>query len=128
MTEQDWKIVLQVFQASRSRRGDKGQDDRRFRSPALFRGSQRGASPCLGGRRKRGQTVRLSVAHAVDFFPIILYKGRARIEQSVVKLKRFKVDANPTKSEPAALLGGDSKVVLRGRRRQRFPSVRSLGI
>jgi transposase len=30
MTEQDWKIVLQVFQASRSRRGDKGQDDRRF--------------------------------------------------------------------------------------------------
>ena len=30
MTEQDWKIALQVFQASRSRRGDKGQDDRRF--------------------------------------------------------------------------------------------------
>lgn len=30
MTEQDWKIVLQVFQASRSRRGDKGQDDQRF--------------------------------------------------------------------------------------------------
>jgi hypothetical protein len=30
MTEQDWKIVLQVFQASRSRRCDKGQDDRRF--------------------------------------------------------------------------------------------------
>ena len=30
MTEQDWRIVLQVFQASRSRRGDKGQDDRRF--------------------------------------------------------------------------------------------------
>ena len=30
MTEQDWKVVLQVFQALRSRRGDKGQDDRRF--------------------------------------------------------------------------------------------------
>jgi Putative transposase of IS4/5 family (DUF4096) len=30
MTEQDWKIVLQVFQASRSRRGDKGQGDRRL--------------------------------------------------------------------------------------------------
>ena len=30
MTEQDWKIVLQVFQASRSRRGDQGQDDRGF--------------------------------------------------------------------------------------------------
>ena len=30
MTEADWKIVLQVFGASRSRRGDKGRDDRRF--------------------------------------------------------------------------------------------------
>src|SRR4051794_38181099 len=30
MTEQDWTIVLQVFGASRSRRGDKGRDDRRF--------------------------------------------------------------------------------------------------
>ena len=30
MTEEDWKIVLQVFGASRSRRGDKGRDDRRF--------------------------------------------------------------------------------------------------
>ena len=30
MTEADWKIVLQVFGASRSRRGDKGRDDRTF--------------------------------------------------------------------------------------------------
>ena len=30
MTDADWVIVLQVFQASRSRRGDKGQDDRKF--------------------------------------------------------------------------------------------------
>ena len=30
MTEEDWTIVLKVFQASRSRRGDKGRDDRRF--------------------------------------------------------------------------------------------------
>src|SRR6476646_2652695 len=30
MTEADWTIVLQVFAASRSRRGDKGRDDRRF--------------------------------------------------------------------------------------------------
>ena len=30
MTEQDWTIVLQVFQASRSRRGDKGRADRKF--------------------------------------------------------------------------------------------------
>ena len=30
MTEQDWKVVLDVFRAARSRRGDKGRDDRRF--------------------------------------------------------------------------------------------------
>ena len=30
MTESDWTIVLQVFRASRSRRGDKGRDDRKF--------------------------------------------------------------------------------------------------
>ena len=30
MTEEDWTIVLQVFVASRSRRGDKGRDDRKF--------------------------------------------------------------------------------------------------
>jgi transposase len=30
MTEEDWTIVLQVFAASRSRRGDKGRDDRTF--------------------------------------------------------------------------------------------------
>ena len=30
MTDEDWAIVLKVFEASRSRRGDKGRDDRRF--------------------------------------------------------------------------------------------------
>src|SRR5437660_8005439 len=30
MTEQDWTIVLQVFRAARSRRGDKGRNDRKF--------------------------------------------------------------------------------------------------
>ena len=30
MTDEDWTIVLQVFAASRSRRGDKGRDDRKF--------------------------------------------------------------------------------------------------
>ena len=30
MTEQDWDVVLDVFRAARSRRGDKGRDDRRF--------------------------------------------------------------------------------------------------
>ena len=30
MTQSDWAIVLQIFRASRSRRGDKGWDDRKF--------------------------------------------------------------------------------------------------
>ena len=30
MTDEDWAIVLKVFEASRSRRCDKGRDDRRF--------------------------------------------------------------------------------------------------
>jgi transposase len=30
MTEQHWDVVLDVFRAARSRRGDKGRDDRRF--------------------------------------------------------------------------------------------------
>src|SRR5436305_12213970 len=30
MTEADWAVVLQVFTASRPRRGDKGRDDRKF--------------------------------------------------------------------------------------------------
>ena len=30
MTDKDWAIVLEVFAASRSRRGDKGRDNRRF--------------------------------------------------------------------------------------------------
>ena len=30
MTEQDWAVVLDVFRAARSRRGDKGRDDRRL--------------------------------------------------------------------------------------------------
>jgi transposase len=30
MTEDDWAIVLDIFRAVRSRRGDKGRDDRRF--------------------------------------------------------------------------------------------------
>src|SRR3712207_2291278 len=29
-TEQDWDVVLDVFRAARSRRGDKGRNDRRF--------------------------------------------------------------------------------------------------
>jgi transposase len=30
ITDEDWAIVLKVFEASRSRRGDKGRDDRKF--------------------------------------------------------------------------------------------------
>jgi len=30
MTDDEWAIVLKVFEASRSRRGDKGRDDRKF--------------------------------------------------------------------------------------------------
>ena len=30
MTDEDWAIVLEVFRACRSRRGDKGRDDRKF--------------------------------------------------------------------------------------------------
>ena len=30
MTETDWAIVLRAFEAARSRRGDKGRDDRKF--------------------------------------------------------------------------------------------------
>jgi transposase len=30
MTEEEWALVLRVFEASRSRRGDKGRDDRKF--------------------------------------------------------------------------------------------------
>ena len=30
MTEEDWVLVLEIFRAVRSRRGDKGRNDRRF--------------------------------------------------------------------------------------------------
>ena len=30
MTEPDWKLVVEVFRGARSRRGDRGRDDRRF--------------------------------------------------------------------------------------------------
>lgn len=30
MTDEDWETVLEVFRAARSRRGDKGRDDRKF--------------------------------------------------------------------------------------------------
>ncbi len=30
MTEEDWTLVLEIFHGVRSKRGDKGRDDRRF--------------------------------------------------------------------------------------------------
>ncbi|MFG1379830.1 transposase [Xanthobacter autotrophicus] len=30
MTDEDWAVALEVFRACRSRRGDKGRDDRKF--------------------------------------------------------------------------------------------------
>ena len=30
MSESDWDVALEVFRAARSRRGDKGRDDRKF--------------------------------------------------------------------------------------------------
>ena len=36
MTEEDWTIVLRVFAASRSRRGDKGRNDRKFLEALLY--------------------------------------------------------------------------------------------
>jgi hypothetical protein len=63
MTEEDWTIILRVFEASRSRRGDKGRDDKKFPS-----------------------ALRYFAVHNTK----VLYNGRARIEQAVGKLKRFK--------------------------------------
>jgi hypothetical protein len=48
MTDEDWDVVLRVFRASRSRRGDKGRDDRKFLeccTISLFTTSHGG--PCL---------------------------------------------------------------------------------
>ena len=36
MSEEDWDVVLMVFRACRSRRGDKGRDDRKFLEAVHF--------------------------------------------------------------------------------------------
>jgi transposase len=36
MTESDWALILQMFQAARSRRGDKGRNDRKFLEALLY--------------------------------------------------------------------------------------------
>ena len=88
MTEEDWTIVLRVFAASRSRRGDKGRNDRKFLEALHNSKSNRDAA------RRRGICpaipYRSNTKDMPAFFPKTLYKARARIEQAVGKLKRFK--------------------------------------
>jgi transposase len=40
MTDTDWEIVVEAFRAARSRRGDKGRDDRKFLEALHYFGSQ----------------------------------------------------------------------------------------
>jgi hypothetical protein len=36
MTDDEWAIILKVLQALRSRRGDKGRNDRKFREALYY--------------------------------------------------------------------------------------------
>ncbi len=58
--------------------GDKGYDSKSNREAAR----QRGICPAI--------PYRSNTKNIPTFFPKVLYKGRARIEQAVGKLKRFK--------------------------------------
>ncbi len=78
MTDADWITVLRVFEASRSRRGDKGYDSKSNREAAR----RRNICPAI--------PYRMNSTERPVFFPKVLYKSRARIEQAVGKLKRFK--------------------------------------
>ena len=50
MTDGDWEIVVEAFRAARSRRGDKGRDDRKFLEALhFFRGSQHHLAGLAGG-------------------------------------------------------------------------------
>jgi transposase len=62
----------------RALRGDKGYDSKSNREAAR----QRGICPAI--------PYRSTTKDIPAFFPKVLYKGRARIEQAVGKLKRFK--------------------------------------
>jgi transposase len=101
MTEEDWTIVLRVFAASRSRRGNKGRNDRKY---FVVHNITWRALPKKFGhwnsvwkrfwRLSRSGTFEAFfdalAAMSETFFPKTLYKARARIEQAVAKLKRFK--------------------------------------
>src|SRR2546423_398117 len=109
MTDTDWEIVVEAFRAARSRRGDKGRDDRKFLEAlhyfAVHNITWRALRAVLGDKgydakanraaaRRRGICpaipYRENAAAKPAFFPKILYKGRARAEQGVGKIKRFK--------------------------------------
>ncbi len=75
---------LQVFDASRSRRGDKGRDDRRFLEALHYFVVHN-----IAWRALRHLSCIPYKSNAIDrpaFFPKILYQARARIEQAVGKL------------------------------------------
>ena len=65
-------------EASDSRNGDKGYDSKSNRDAAR----QRGICPAI--------PYRSNTKDVPAFFPKTLYKARARVEQAVGKLKRFK--------------------------------------
>jgi IS5 family transposase len=78
MTEKDWVAALEVFRASLPRRGDKGYASKANRQAAR----KRGIIPVISHKANEKQEP--------GFFAKAPYRGRARIEQAVGKLKRFK--------------------------------------
>src|SRR5262245_46222812 len=92
MTEADWSIILQVFRGSCSRRGDKGRDDRKFLEALLYFTVHNITWRALPAQFGNWNSVwkRFWRLRRAGTFPKILYKARARIEQAVGKLKRFK--------------------------------------
>src|SRR3954451_15337023 len=111
MTDEDWEMVVQVFRAVRSRRGDKGRNDCRFLEalhyftlhnitwralPAEFGVGDKGYDSKANRSAARERSIcpvipfRSSTKNRPIFFPKALYRARARIEQLVGKLKRFK--------------------------------------
>jgi hypothetical protein len=71
--------------------GDKGYDSKSNREAAR----QRGICPAI--------PYRSNAKDMPDFFPKVLYKGRARIEQAVSKLKRFQAHRVALREDRAEL-------------------------
>ncbi len=102
MTEEDWTIVLKVFDASCPRRGDKGRDDRKFLEALQYFVVHNITWRALPEKFGHWNSVwkrfwRLSRSGTFEAFFDALAAlsetadlARARIEQAVGKLKRFK--------------------------------------